>query len=86
MTKINLRDYYSFYDSDLFVEIPDEVETAFFESERLEKNYIRRGIYNKAPLSLTLAMELKKLLFSFSSLLARNLINAKVLAKRNKVK
>lgn len=52
MAKINLRDYYPFYHSDFFVEIPDEVETALLEAERLEKNYIRRRFYNKAHYSL----------------------------------
>ena len=52
MAKINLRDFYPFYHSDLFIEIPDEVETALLEAERLEKNYIRRRFYNKAHYSL----------------------------------
>ena len=52
MAKINLRDYYPFYNSDLFVEIPDEIKDALLEAERLEKNYIRRRFYNKAHYSL----------------------------------
>lgn len=52
MAKINLRDFYPFYHSDLFIEIPDEIETALLEAERLEKNYIRRRFYNKAHYSL----------------------------------
>ncbi len=52
MAKINLRDFYPFYNSDLFIEIPDEVETALLEAEHLEKNYIRRRFYNKAHYSL----------------------------------
>lgn len=52
MAKINLRDFYPFYHSDFFVKIPDEVETALLEAERLEKNYIRRRFYNKAHYSL----------------------------------
>lgn len=52
MAKINLRDYYPFYNLDIFVEIPDEVETALLEAKRLEKNYIRRRFYNKAHYSL----------------------------------
>lgn len=52
MAKINLRDFYPFYHSDFFIEIPDEVETALLEAERLEKNYIRRRFYNKAHYSL----------------------------------
>lgn len=52
MTRINLRDYYPFYNVDLFVDIPDEVAAALAEAERLERNYIRRLIYNKAFYSL----------------------------------
>lgn len=52
MAKINLRDYYPFYNSDFFVEIPDEIKDALLEAERLEKNYIRRRFYNKAHYSL----------------------------------
>ena len=52
MVKINLRDYYPFYKADLFVDVPDEVEAAFLEAERLEQNYIRRRFYNKAYYSL----------------------------------
>lgn len=52
MAKINLRDFYPFYDADFFVEIPDEVKVALLEAERLEQNYIRRRFYNKAHCSL----------------------------------
>lgn len=52
MAKINMRDYYPFYHSDLFVEIPDEVAAAMDEAERLERNYIRRMYWNKAHFSL----------------------------------
>lgn len=52
MAKINLRDYYPFYKTDFFVEVPDEVEAALLEAERLEQNYIRRRFYNNAYYSL----------------------------------
>lgn len=52
MSKINLRDYYPFYKSDFFVNVPDEVEAALLEAERLEQNYIRRRFYNNAYYSL----------------------------------
>ena len=52
MAKINLRDYYPFYNSDFFIEIPDEINDASLEAERLENNYIRRRFYNKAHYSL----------------------------------
>lgn len=52
MAKINLRDFYPFYNTDLFIEIPDEVKTVLLEAERLERNFIRRRFYNKAHYSL----------------------------------
>ena len=52
MTKINLRDYYPFYNADLFIDIPDEVAAVLVEAERLERNYIRRMFWNKAQYSL----------------------------------
>ena len=52
MAKINLRDFYPFYNADLFIEIPDEVEAALLEAERLERNFMRRRFYNKAHYSL----------------------------------
>ncbi len=52
MAKINLRDYYPFYNADFFVEIPDEVAAVLAEAERLERNYIRRMFWNKAQYSL----------------------------------
>ncbi len=52
MAKINLRDFYPFYNADLFIEIPDEIKDALLEAERLEQNYIRRRFYNKAYYSL----------------------------------
>lgn len=52
MAKINLRDFYPFHNTDLFIDIPDEVNAALMEAERLERNYIRRRFYNKAYYSL----------------------------------
>jgi len=52
MQRINLRDYYPFYGTDIFVDVPDEVATALLEAERLERNYIRRVFWNKAHYSL----------------------------------
>lgn len=52
MAKINLRDYYPFYNADLFIDIPDEVAATLAEAERLERNYIRRMFWNKAQYSL----------------------------------
>ena len=52
MAKINLRDFYPFYNTDFFIDIPDVVNAALLEAERLERNYIRRRFYNKAYYSL----------------------------------
>lgn len=52
MAIINLREYYPFYKTDFVVDVPDEVEAALLEAERLEQNYIRRRFYNKAYYSL----------------------------------
>ena len=52
MAKINLRDYYPFYNADIFVDVPDAVAVVLIEAERRERNYIRRRFYNKAHYSL----------------------------------
>lgn len=52
MTTINLRDYYSCYHSDFYIEVPDEVAAALADAERMERNYIRRRNYNNAVYSL----------------------------------
>lgn len=52
MAKINLWDYYPFYNADFFVEILDKVAVVLAEAERLERNYIRRMFWNKAQYSL----------------------------------
>lgn len=52
MLKINLRDYYSFYQNDCFVGVPEEVAEAMQECDRLEKTYQRRMYRNKAQYSL----------------------------------
>ena len=52
MKTINLRDYYSFYTQDTFLDISDEVAQVMPDAERLECNYIRRVYYHKAHYSL----------------------------------
>lgn len=52
MASINLRDFYPFYHTDVFVEVSDEVAAALLDAERLERNYMRRTFYNKAYYSL----------------------------------
>lgn len=52
MKTINLRDYYPSYTQDTFLEVSDEVADALAEADRLERNYKRRTVYNKAQYSL----------------------------------
>jgi len=52
MIKINLRDYYPCYESDQYVDIPDEVADLIDNFERREANYIRRLFRYKAQYSL----------------------------------
>ena len=52
MEKINLRDYYSFYTSDYFIDVPDEVAAALLEAKRQEEAYRRRMYRHKAQYSL----------------------------------
>jgi len=52
MAKINLRDYYPFYQDDCFIDVSDEVAKALKELDRLEATYQRRMYRNKAQYSL----------------------------------
>lgn len=52
MAVINLRDYYPFIHSDLFLEVSEVVAAALADAERRERNYRRRVFYNKAHYSL----------------------------------
>lgn len=52
MAKVNLRDYYPFYQYDCVIEVPDEVSKALQELDRLEAAYQRRLYRNKAYYSL----------------------------------
>ena len=52
MAKINLRDYYPFYQYDCYIEVSDEVGKALMELDRLEAAYQRRMYRNKAQYSL----------------------------------
>ncbi len=42
MTRINLRDFYPFYNVDMLIDVPEDVAAALLEAERLERNYARR--------------------------------------------
>ena len=52
MTIINLKDFYPFYTSDCFMEIPDEVAAAMAEFDRMEAAYRLRTYRHKAYYSL----------------------------------
>jgi len=52
MAKINLRDYYPFYQYDCVIEVPGEVAEALQEMDRLEAAYQRRMYRHNANFSL----------------------------------
>lgn len=52
MLKINLQDYYPFYQYDCFVDVPEEVAEALQEFDRQENAYQRRMYRNKSQYSL----------------------------------
>lgn len=52
MKIINMRDYYSFYTSDCFIEVPDEVAALLHNFELREAAYRLRTYRNKAYYSL----------------------------------
>ena len=52
MKTINLREFYPFYNSDLFIEVSDEVAAALVEAQRQEWRILRRVAYHRAYFSL----------------------------------
>lgn len=52
MARINLRYFYPFYNSDNFMDIPDEVAEVLLKAEREENAYKRRTYRHKAQFSL----------------------------------
>ena len=52
MKRINLRDYYPFYTSDSFIDVPDEVAAMLQEFGRYEAAYRMRTYRHKAYYSL----------------------------------
>ncbi|MDD3261444.1 MAG: sigma factor-like helix-turn-helix DNA-binding protein [Oscillospiraceae bacterium] len=52
MKTINLRDYYPFYTSDCFIDVPDEVAAMLLSYARYEAAYQRRTYRYKAHFSL----------------------------------
>ena len=63
MKIINLRDYYPFYQSDFFIDVPDEIAELFRQFNRKEHaDFERRRIYMHI-IPLMLATTLKKMLY-----------------------
>ena len=52
MTTINLKDFYSWYTHDEYIEVSDEVAAVFQSSKLAEAAYAERVRYNKAYYSL----------------------------------
>ncbi len=52
MERINLRDYYPWYQEDTFVDVSDETAAFLKEMYRAERAYMRRLYWNKAHYSL----------------------------------
>ena len=52
MTTINLREFYSWYKQDEFVEVPDEVAAELMASRKYEKHHEQRMRRNKSVYSL----------------------------------
>ena len=52
MTTINLKDFYSWYTHDEYIEVPDEVAEELNADKRYEAAYRRRVTRNKAQYSL----------------------------------
>lgn len=57
---INLRDYYPFYQDDVFVEVPDELAEAMSQWERAEKAYARKRRWHRAHYSLDFADDMER--------------------------
>lgn len=52
MAKINLRNYYPFYNTDIFIDVSDKVAAALLEAEQREEAYKRRMYRHNAQYSL----------------------------------
>lgn len=68
MAIINLRDYYPFYTSDYFMEVPEDVVEMFKEFDRKEAAYRLRTYRHKAITPWIGMMELSMRRFSLRSL------------------
>lgn len=58
MKIINLKDYYTYYTDDMFIEIPDELANVFKDFDKAEAAYERKKYRTKLITLLTVAMEL----------------------------
>ena len=52
MKTINLKDYYPYYNQDIFLEIPDDLAEVFEEYQKKERAYQRKKYRHKAHYSL----------------------------------
>ncbi len=52
MAKINFRDYYPFYNTDMFIDVPENVASALLEDKRQEEAHKRRMYRYNAQYSL----------------------------------
>ena len=52
MKKINLKDYYPFYDEDYYIEVSDRLEAFLRTYEQKEKAYQEKTRYHKAYYSI----------------------------------
>lgn len=87
MIRINLRDYYPFYKSDYFIEVPDEIFTLFKQlSQKEHADFERRRVY-KAYYSLDAGDGIEKniilLVLSPDEIYERKLSNQELYAAIN---
>ena len=60
MKRINLKDFYPFYEEDCYVDVPDELAALMQEYERQERAYTEKTRYHKAYYSLERDPSLEK--------------------------
>ena len=60
MATINLRDYYPFYQHDIYVDVPDELAEAMNQWERAEKAYARKRRWHRAHYSLDFVDDIER--------------------------
>ena len=60
MKRINLKDFYPFYEEDCYVDVPDELAALMQGYERQERAYTEKTRYHKAYYSLERDPSLEK--------------------------